>query len=291
MLKAEDAAFSRLIAYAAYQWPGYQPAWHHRKIARALEGVEKGEIKRLMIFMPPRHGKSMLASEFFPGWYLGRNPDHYMVAATYGQDLADDFGRKVKNQLADPVYQQIFPGVGLADDSRSSKRFHVQSDYGGIEYGTRQNGAYYAVGVGGPLTGRGAHVLMIDDPVKDREEADSETARRRVKDWYTSVAYTRLMKGGAIIVIQTRWHEDDLAGWLLKEHSHEGWHVLSLPAMSDEYASGALWPEFKDKPELEVIKKTMGQRDWSALFQQSPAPQEGTFFKREWFKRYRREQF
>lgn len=283
-LKAEDAAFSRLIAYAAFQWPGYQPAWHHRKIARALEAIERREINRLMIFMPPRHGKSMLASEFFPAWYLGRNPDHYVVAATYGQDLADDFGRKVKNQLADPAYQSVFPGVGLADDSRSSKRFHVQQEAGGFEHETRQNGAYYAVGVGGPLTGRGAHVLMIDDPIKDREEADSEVQRKKIRDWYTSVAYTRLMKGGAIIVIQTRWHEDDLAGWLLDDHAHEGWHVLSLPALSEKHPGGALWPELKTKEELEVVRQTLGPRDWSALYQQEPSPDEGTFFKREWFK-------
>lgn len=291
MLKAEDAAFSRLIAYAAYQWPDYIIGWHHRLIARKLEAVERGEIKRLMIFMPPRHGKSMLASQFFPAWFLGRNPDKYVVTASNGQDLADDFGRHVKNQIADPVYRQIFPGVGLSNDSRSSRRFHVEANpLIGNEVNLKQSGAYFAVGIGGPLTGRGAHLLMIDDPVKDREQADSETYRRRIKDWYTSVAYTRLMKGGAVIVIQTRWHEDDLAGWLLKEHAHEGWDVLSLPAVSEQYEGGTLWPEFKSQEEMALIKQTLGPRDWSALFQQSPAPQEGTFFKREWFKRYRREQ-
>lgn len=291
MLKAEDAAFSRLIAYAAYQWPDYQIGWHHRLIARKLEAVERGEIKRLMIFMPPRHGKSMLASQFFPAWYLGRNPDKYVVTASNGQELADDFGRHVKNQIADPVYQSVFPGVGLATDSRSSRRFHVEGNsLVGNEVVLKQNGAYFAVGVGGPLTGRGAHLMMIDDPVKDRIQSDSETYRRRIKDWYTSVAYTRLMKGGAIIVIQTRWHEDDLAGWLLKEHSHENWDVLSLPAVDEKYEGGTLWPEFKDREEMALIQKTMGPRDWSALFQQSPSPDEGTFFQRDWFKRYRREQ-
>ncbi len=122
-MKAEDFAFSRLASYACYQWPGYKLAAHHRLIARHLEAVERGDIKRLMITMPPRHGKSMLASEFFPAWYLGRNPDHYVVAATYGQELADDFGRKVKNQISDTAYKAIFPGVALADDSQSAKRF------------------------------------------------------------------------------------------------------------------------------------------------------------------------
>jgi hypothetical protein len=125
-LTAEDYAHSRLIAYAAYQWPGYRDAEHHRLIARKLEAVERGEIDRLMIFMPPRHGKSMLASEFFPAWYLGRNPGHYVVAATYAQELADDFGRKVRNQIMGEEFGAVFPGVTLKGDSASVKRFHVE---------------------------------------------------------------------------------------------------------------------------------------------------------------------
>jgi len=277
----EDFAFSRLIAYAAYQWPGYKDAAHHRLIARKLEAVERGEIDRLMIFMPPRHGKSMLASEFFPAWYLGRNPDHYVVAATYGQELADDFGRKVKNQLIEPAYQGIFPGVTLADDSKSSKRFHVNGSEGGFEHQVTQRGAYYAVGVGGPLTGRGAHLMLIDDPIKNRDDADSEIVRKKLKDWYTSTAYTRLMPGGKIIVIQTRWHEDDLAGWLMDSHKAEGWNVLSLPALDGDEP---LWPEQYDKTALLRIKAAVSPRDWSALYQQSPSPDEGTYFLREWFK-------
>lgn len=279
---AEDFAFSRLIAYAAYQWPSYQDAAHHRLIARHLEAVERGDIKRLMITMPPRHGKSMLASEFFPAWYMGRNPGHYVVTATYAQDLADDFGRKVKNQIEDELFQQVFPGVGLADDSKSSKRFHVEGRGGGIEHVTTQRGAFYAVGVGGPLTGRGAHLLLIDDPIKNREDADSEVQRRKVKDWYTSTAYTRLMPGGRIVIIQTRWHEDDLSGWLQAEHEHEGWVVLNLPAI--DKAGVALWPDQYPIETLEQIKRALPPRDWSALYQQQPQPDEGTFFQREWLK-------
>lgn len=275
---AEDFAFSRLISYAAYQWPGYRDARHHRLIARKLEAVERGEIKRLMIFMPPRHGKSMLASEFFPAWYLGRNPEHYVIAATYAQELADDFGRKVKGQIEDPTYGAIFPGVKLAEDSQSVKRFHLE---GGTEIGTAQRGAYYAVGVGGALTGRGAHLLLIDDPVKNREEADSEIVRKRIKDWFTSTAYTRLMPGGRIVIIQTRWHEDDLSGWLLEEHKHEGWEVLDLPALDGDKP---LWPEQYDRESLLRIKAAVGPRDWSALYQQRPSPDEGTYFQKGWFK-------
>lgn len=280
-LTAEDYAFSRLIAYAAYQWPSYADAPHHRLIARHLEAVERGEITRLMITMPPRHGKSMLASEFFPAWYMGRNPDHYVVTATYAQELADDFGRKVKNQIEDASFQAIFPGVGLADDSKSAKRFHVEGvGQGGIEHGTTQRGAFYAVGVGGPLTGRGAHLLLIDDPVKNREDAESEIQRRKIKDWYTSTAYTRLMPGGRIVIIQTRWHEDDLSGWLQAEHGHEGWTILNLPAIDDD--GEALWPEQYPVEALERIKRALPSRDWSALYQQRPSPDTGDYFKREW---------
>ncbi len=280
----EDFAYSRLISYAAYQWPGYRDAAHHRLIARHLEAVERGDIKRLMITMPPRHGKSMLASEFFPAWYMGRNPDHYVVTATYAQELADDFGRKVKNQIEDAAYQAIFPGVGLADDSKSAKRFHIEGASGGFEHSTSQRGAFYAVGVGGPLTGRGAHLLLIDDPVKNREDAESEVIRKKTKDWYTSTAYTRLMPGGRIIVIQTRWHEDDLAGWLLNEHPHEGWITLDLPAIGNDGA--ALWPEQYDVETLEKIKLALGPRDWSALYQQRPSPETGDYFKRDWLHSY-----
>jgi predicted phage terminase large subunit-like protein len=283
-LTAEDYAFSRLISYAAYQWPGYRDAAHHRLIARHLEAVERGDITRLMITMPPRHGKSMLASEFFPAWYLGRNPDHYVVTATYAQELADDFGRKVKNQIEDPLYQAIFPGVGLADDSKSAKRFHIDGAIGGYEHAISQRGAFYAVGVGGPLTGRGAHLLLIDDPVKNREDAESEVIRRKVKDWYTSTAYTRLMPGGRIVVIQTRWHEDDLTGWLQLEHEHEGWTVLNLPAIDDD--GEALWPEQYDIETLEKIRSAIGPRDWSALYQQRPSPDTGDYFKRDWIKTF-----
>lgn len=276
----EDYAFTRLLAYAAYQWPNYADAPHHRLIARKLEAVERGEIRRLMISMPPRHGKSMLASEFFPAWYIGRNPDHYVIAATYAQELADDFGRKVRNQIADPAYNAVFPGVSLKNDSTSAKRFHIEGPKDA--FSTGQNGAYYAVGVGGPLTGRGAHLLLIDDPVKNREDADSETIRKKTREWYTSTAYTRLMKDGRVVVIQTRWHENDLSGWLLAEHQHEGWDVLSLPAIDG--AGCALWPDMYPVERLNEIKLAVGPRDWSALYQQRPAPEEGDYFKADWLK-------
>jgi len=267
-----------LIGYAIAQWEGYRPAAHHRKIARALERVSKGECKRLMIFMPPRHGKSMLASEYFPAWYFGHHPNHQIIHTTYAQDLADDFGRKVRNQIGDPMYGQVFQSVRLNADSTAASRFHVM---GPNE--KDQDGVYHAVGIGGPATGRGANLLLIDDPVKNREEADSEVMREKVKDWYKSVAYTRLMTGGAIVVIQTRWHDDDLAGWLLREHKHEGWEVIDMPALSDDEQT-ALWPEAFPVSRLKQIRETIGPRDWEALYQQRPRPAGGAEFKRHWIQ-------
>ena len=284
---AEDCAYSRLISFAAYQWPGYKPAPHHRLIARRLEAVERGDITRLVISMPPRHGKSMLASEFFPAWYLGRNPSHYVIAATYAQELADDFGRKVRDQIADPAFRAVFPGCGLRGDSKSAKRFHVAQD----AFSTDQDGAYFATGVGGPMTGRGAHLLLIDDPVKNREDAESEAARQTNKDWFTSTAYTRLMPGGRVVIIQTRWHDDDLTGWQLREHADEGWEVLSLPAVAEHgdilgrQPGEPLWESYPPEA-LDKIKRAIGSRDWSALYQQRPAPAEGGLFKLGWFPRY-----
>jgi len=257
-----------LLEFAAYQWPQYRPAAHQRLIAEKLEAVERGDINRLAIFMPPRHGKSMLASEFFPAWYLGRNPDRQIICATYSQQLADDFGRKVRNQLRSEEFDGIFPGVGLRIDSHSVRRFH-----------TAQGGVYYGAGIGGPITGRGAHLLLIDDPVKSRTDASSPTRRQQTWDWYTSVAYTRLMPGAAIVLIQTRWDPDDLAGRILRNAEDEGWETLSLPAVNAQ--GEALWPESYPIERLEEIRRQIGPRDWSALYQQEPAARDGGVFKAE----------
>jgi predicted phage terminase large subunit-like protein len=241
-------------------------------IAERLEAVERGEIDRLMIFMPPRHGKSELASKRFPAWCLGRNPRRQIIAASYNSDLANDFGRNVRNIVAEPEFRQVFPDVSLATDSAAANRMN-----------TNHGGAYVAAGVGTAVTGRGANIALIDDPFKDREEADSERRRELVWDWYRSTLYTRLMPSGAIVLIQTRWHEDDLAGRLL-DQERDQWEVLELPAINDQ--GKALWPEWYDETALARIKATIGPREWSALYQQKPQPDEGTFFKREWFKNW-----
>lgn len=243
----------------------------------ALERVEAGICDRLMVFMPPRHGKSEKASKRFPAWYLGRNPRRQIIGASYNSDLATDFGREVRNIVASPEYSEVFPAVRLRQDSRAADRMN-----------TDQGGAYFACGVGTATTGRGAHLGLIDDPFKDREDADSEVQREKVWKWYRSTFFTRLMPGGAVIVIQTRWHEDDLAGRLLElqgrvEDGGE-WTVLDLPAIDS--AGKALWPEWYDEAALERIRNTIGPREWSALYQQRPAPDEGTFFQRDWLKEW-----
>jgi predicted phage terminase large subunit-like protein len=250
-------------------------------VCDALERVDSGECKRLIIAMPPRHGKSMLTSEYFPAWYLGRKPSRSIIASSYSQELAEDFGRKVRGQVTDHLWGQVFPSASIMQGSASASRID-----------TGQGGHYYAVGVGGAVTGRGADLLLIDDPVKGREDADSETMRRRQKDWYRSVAYTRLMPGGAIVMVLTRWHEDDLAGWCLAEHEGEGWEVLSLPALAEpgdilgREVGDALWPDRYPVAVLAGIRSVLGQREWAALYQQRPAPDEGAYFQREWLQTY-----
>ena len=290
-------ARENLIDYARFTNRAYRPAEHHELICSKLEAVERGEIKRLMIFMPPRHGKSELASRRFPAWFMGRRPEMSIIAASYNSDLAGDFGRDVRNIVASPEHGALFAG-GLAADSKAQNRWHTQS-----------GGGYAAAGVGTAVTGRGAHVFLIDDPVKDRESADSETIREKTYRWYLSTAYTRLEgelvdqdedplwrdldeareRGeafeGAVVLIQTRWHEDDLAGRLIldMERGADQWDILSLPAIRD---GKALWPQKYSAERLGRIKKQLSTREWQSLYQQEPTPDQGTFFQREWFKRH-----
>jgi predicted phage terminase large subunit-like protein len=285
-LESKELAKNSLVGYAKFQMENYLSPPHIKLLASKLEAVERGDIRRLAIFMPPRHGKSILTSEFFPAWYMGRNPDKYIICSTYAQDLADDFGRKVRNQLQDKRYTDIFPDAELSTDSSSMRRFN-----------TTKGGVYYAVGAGSAITGRGAHLLLIDDPIKGREEADSAAMRKNLLDWYRATAYTRLMPNGSVILIQTRWHEDDLAGWILKETGHEGWDVIEFPAILNERAAGMLdleegdplWKESYPIERLEEIKKTIGTREWSSLYAQKPSVEEGNIIKRWWWKTWTRE--
>lgn len=274
-----ELARRNLLDFTEYTNPLYARAHHHEKIAAKLEALERGDIDRLMIFMPPRHGKSELASKRFPAWCLGRDPHRQIIAASYNSDLASDFGRQVRNLIAEPEYREVFANVSLAPDSQAATRMN-----------TNHKGSYIAAGVGTAVTGRGADIGLIDDPFKDREEADSERRRQVVWDWYRSAFYTRLMPGARICLIQTRWHEDDLAGRLLEQDGRieDGgqWDVLELPAIGADNA--ALWPEWYPLDALERIRATIGPREFSALYQQRPQPDDGTFFQRAWFGEWSR---
>lgn len=269
-----DRARSDLSAYAAALYRRFELPSHLRELVGVLEAVERGEMDRVIVCMPPRHGKSLITSQLFPSWYLGKNPDKSIIAASYGQELASDFGRRVRNFASEKLHRSIFPECKIADDSDSVHRFH-----------TTVGGAYYAVGAGGPITGRGADLLLIDDPIKSREDANSPAFRRSLQAWYESVAYPRLEPGGAIVLIQTRWHQDDLAGWLLHEHVSEGWKLINFPAIAEttedwRTEGQALWPERFPLETLARIREAIGTASWISLYQQRPAPEEGAIFKK-----------
>lgn len=281
------AAQESLMAFATYMMPKYVPSKCHFLIAEWLEKAERGEADRVMLLLPPRHGKSTLADVLFPAWYIGRHPENEIITATYGGDLARGFGRKVRNLIDSPEYRRIFPGVGLARDSNSSDRFN-----------TSHEGAYVATGIGGAITGRGAHLGLIDDVHKDRKEADSITMRDRVWDWYTDTFYTRLMDGrSAVVLMMTRWHIDDLAGRLLDAMEAKGedvdqWEVIDLPAVAEggdrmgRKPGEALWPERYPIERLRRIQGNISEQGWLSEYQQRPMKEGGNLVKREWLKHW-----
>lgn len=296
----------RLLPFIQRINPRYMAGWVHEDICRRLEkfsdDVAKGLSPRLMLLMPPRHGKSELASRMFPAWHLGRYPDHELIACSYNVGLAMTFSRKVKEVLEDPQYHSVF-------ETRLNPNFQGAEEWG-IHH---RAGGYVAAGVGGGITGKGAHVLTIDDPIKNAEEADSADTREKLKDWYDSTAYTRLAPGGGVLIIQTWWHDDDLAGRLQTamagDEEADQFVVVKYPAIAeeDEYldldtdliargeppANGkllrlkgeALHPERYDIQKLNRIKRTIQPRFWSALYQQNPVPDDGDYFLKENFRR------
>lgn len=269
----EDLAF-----FLEYESQGvWKRAKHLELLCKKLEQIEQGELKRLMVFMPPRHGKSEVVSKKFPAWYLGRNPDNEIIISSYSADLAYDFSRLARNTLKD--YGHIFD-VELAKDSSAVGKWGIEGHRGGLT----------AAGVGGPITGRGANVFIIDDPTKNWEEARSETIRDKIWNWYQTVARTRLAPNGAIVLVMTRWHEDDLAGRLLKQEK-EKWEIINFPAIAEENdilgrkSGEALWPERYNIDELNDIKSTMLKRLWLALYQQKPRKdEEGALWNYDMFK-------
>lgn len=278
-----DQATENLIDFTKFTKPAYEDAAHHRLIAQKLEEVLAGQIDRLMIIAPPQHGKSELASRRFPAFFLGKFPDRQIICTTYNDDNAKDFGFDVRDIITDKLYQILFPGVRIRPDKRAAGRWL-----------TRQGGSYLSAGVCGGITGKGAHLLLIDDPFKDRADADSKARRDHVWKWYTSTAYTRLRPGGAIVLINTRWHEDDLSGRLIeKMEKGEGdqWEIVHLPAIAigDDDPLGrregeALWPEAYPIQELQRKRVALGSIEFVPLYQGTPSAAEGTIFKREWWR-------
>lgn len=277
-LDARKQAHSSLHAFCRYTHPAWEDAEHHRLICELLERVERGEVKRAIIEAPPRHGKSEITSRRFPAWCMGRNPTREIISTAYGEELAvDEYGRKVRNIMRDPRFWSIFPDVTLADDSQAAGRWN-----------TNKGGGYIARGVGSGITGRGANIILVDDPFKGREEADSQRERARVWSWYDSELKTRLAPGGSIVIINTRWHEEDLTGMVLKHHADEGWVELKLPAIKHEDTDHeeALWPGRFGIDYLRALRANYLKshpREWYSLYQQDPRPEQGTYMQRAWF--------
>ncbi len=272
-------ARGKLIKFTTMTFPQYRPAHHHYLIADYLEALERGDITRLIITMPPRHGKSELASIRFPAWYMGRHPDSRVILTSYSGGLSIDFSRQLRETMLTPVYfNHIFPSVRI--DPRSAA--------GGWRVYKRR-GTFLSGGVGSGITGRGADLFIIDDPHKDAKEAHSAAMRRRVWDWYRTTAYTRLMPGGRMLVIGTRWHEEDLIGRLLSTQDSSGvadrWTVLHLPAIDDQNGAlsdeqgTALWPEQYSLPDLLRIRSSVGAWVFEALYQGRPTIPEGAYLK------------
>jgi len=277
----------RLLPFVERFNPEYEAGWVHKDICKRLEQFSQDVVDkkspRLMLFMPPRHGKSTLASISFPAWHLGRNPSHEFISCSYSGSLAMGFSRKVRQLLREPNYKTAFSKTRLDPDSQSAEAWL-----------TTDGGGYVAAGVGGGITGKGAHILVIDDPVKNREDAESQNNRESNHDWYTSTAYTRLAPGGGVLVILTRWHDDDLAGRLLKtssENDGDEWEVVSYPARAEvdevyRKAGEALHRERYNEEALDRIERAVGPRDWSALYQQNPVADDGDYFTRTMIQYY-----
>ena len=302
-----ELAQRHLLDFTLQTKKNYKVNWHHRILCEKLDKFAKGEIPRLMVFMPPRHGKSELGSRRLPAFILGQNPDAEIIACSYSSSLAEKMNRDVQRIIDTPEYKNIFPETSLNKKNvktdakgsyiRNSSEFEVVGKEGG----------YRCAGVGGPVTGTGADFAIIDDPIKNMEEANSERIRENVWDWYTSTLYTRLEgdieedgkeseNEASILVILTRWHQDDLAGRLLEAAKNnpdaDQWEILELPAIKQNEGNEndpreigeALWPGKYPIKRLKKIKASVGSKVWSSLYQQEPTPGEGAIFQKSWLQ-------
>lgn len=280
-----------LIPFCQHMMPDYKVGAHHVRLAGLLEDIEARRKDRVSVSVPPRHGKSQLVSIFFAAWYMGRNPSHKVMLVSHTTDLAVDFGRKIRNLIATPAYKEVFPDVTLATDSKSAGRWN-----------TNHGGEFFAAGVGSALAGRGAHMLIVDDPHSEQDVLNGNfSAFQKAYEWFAFGARTRLMPGGAVAVVHTRWHMDDLIGRLTRDMTqNEGsdqYEVFEFPAIltvpdkdTDEPTQKALWPEFFDLPALLRTKASMPAYQWNAQYQQDPTSEEVSIIKREWWRKWLRDQ-
>ena len=274
LLNARDACRDSFMEYIRYIWPSFIEGDHHRLIADKLTRVAKGELKRLIVNMPPRHTKSEFASIYFPSWMMGLKPDLKIMQTTHTADLSINFGRKVRNLMDTDEYQKIFPEASLAADSKSAGKWQ-----------TGGGGEYFAAGVGGAIAGRGADLLIIDDPHSE-QDAMSLPLLDSCYEWYTSGPRQRLQPGGTIVIVMTRWSTADLTGRLLNrqtENNADQWEVVELPAVFED-SGNVLWPEFWKREELDAVKASIPVSKWNAQYQQNPTSEEGAIIKREWWQ-------
>jgi predicted phage terminase large subunit-like protein len=276
-LKTRQLSHSRFLAFVNEVWPTFISGRHHAKMAAAFERVAEGKVKRLIINMPPRHTKSEFASYLLPAWFLGRFPHKKVIQTSHTAELAVGFGRKVRNLVDQEVYAKIFPGVGLQADSKAAGR-----------WATNKGGEYFAIGVGGAVTGKGADLLIIDDPHSEQEAALAEVNPEiydKTYEWYTSGPRQRLQPGGAIVIVMTRWSKKDLTGQVLKAEAQrggEGWEVIDFPAILP--SGNPLWPEFWSLTELQALKDELPNSKWMAQYMQQPTSDTSAIVKREWWQ-------
>ena len=273
LLNARDSCRDSFMEYIRHIWPSFIEGEHHRLIADKLTRVAKGDLKRLIVNMPPRHTKSEFASIYFPSWMMGLKPDLKIMQTTHTADLSINFGRKVRNLMDTDEYKGIFPEASLAADSKSAGKWQ-----------TGGGGEYFAAGVGGAIAGRGADLLIIDDPHSE-QDAMSLPLLDSCYEWYTSGPRQRLQPGGTIVIVMTRWSTADLTGRLLNrqtENNADQWEVVELPAIFED-SGNVLWPEFWKEEELMSVKASIPVSKWNAQYQQNPTSEEGAIIKREWW--------
>ncbi len=276
--KAREKCADEYMAFVKEVWSAFIEGPHHKIMSDAFERVARGELKRLIINMPPRHTKSEFASYLLPAWFLGSQPEKKIIQTAHTAELAVGFGRKVRNLVNSKDYKKIFPNVSLQSDSKAAGRWN-----------TNKGGEYFAIGVGGAVTGKGADLLIIDDPHSEQEGASSDiNVFNRTYEWYTSGPRQRLQPNGAIVVVMTRWHNKDLTGQVvdasIKRGGADQWEVIELPAILP--SGKPLWDAFWKLEELEALKAELPSSKWMAQYQQDPTSEEGALVKREWWQEW-----